>query len=423
MDNKRCPQCRKEFRPKRKSQKYCSNPCKLKAVNESLQRGAKANYSFEKRSLASKKVWANKDAVLSKRNTEAYRLNIGQKTKERFLSDDFKEKHKKACSRAVTPERKRKLSIIALERQNSGNQKVITKPNLIIADVLRILGLETNFEKPIKDICRSDFVFYDKKIAIEVYGDYWHANPLVYSIDGAPDYTRAQMSNMANDSLKDRLLGEECPEYRVVRLWESDVYFCLRKCVVELEAVFSVKWPITDIKDFSLVEISAERAKNFCFKYHYLGKKFPVAPRVCYGLFWRSYLVGVAVYALPSYCGEKDRWELSRFCLIPLLPKNSASWFLSRTVNFVKEKGIVGGLVSYADTEFHLGSIYKATNWIEKGQVKGSYHYVNEGGDPVSRQYVWRHCKSLGISEKDYARNMGFVKIDGSLKRKFIVNF
>lgn len=423
MENKICPQCSKVFLPKRKAQKYCSNPCKLIGVNLNLQNGLKVNYSAEKRSLASKKTWANKEEVLRKRNTTEYCNKIGQTTRERFKDPVFREKHRRSVSRAMTLEHKQKLRVTALNRIESGNNRVIAKPNLIIADVLKILGLERNFEKPIKDICRVDFLFPELKIALEINGDYWHVNPLIYSIEGAPELTYGQNSNTQNDQRKKDLLEKECPEYRIMKLWESDVYFRLDKCIERLGTLFNKSWPIMSLSDFRVEDIPIDRAKNFCFKYHYLGNKFPVAPKRCFGLFWNECLIGCAVYALPGYVGEDGRWELARFCLFPVLPENAASWFLSRTINGVKKENKIRGLVSYSDNNLHYGTIYRATNWQEMGDVRGSYFYVNEGGERISRQHVWRHCRAMQIPEKDYVLKMGLSRIETSSKSKFLINF
>lgn len=54
---------------------------------------------------------------------------------------------------------------------------------------------------------------------------------------------------------------------------------------------------------------------------------------------------------------------LSRFALIAGLPKNTASWFLSRLPSLVNAPAII----TYADASRHKGTIYKAAGWTFLG--------------------------------------------------------
>ena len=56
--------------------------------------------------------------------------------------------------------------------------------------------------------------------------------------------------------------------------------------------------------------------------------------------------------------------ELRRLALTNVCPKNTASFVISKMVKDIKERfDDIDTLISYQDTEVHLGTIYKASNW------------------------------------------------------------
>lgn len=413
-----CPCCNKIFSPKRTKQKYCSNNCKFQITYKFLIEGMRKNYSFEKRSKASKKIWEQKQDVINKRNTPENLLKISQSTAIRFKDPVFKEKHSQAVKTSMTLQRKEHLSKLAIERIQSGNNKVITRPNRIIGDLLKRIGIPFKYEQPIEDICRTDILILNEQIAIEIDGDYWHSNPLIYQ---DRSLTYSQSSNKINDQIKQQQLKSKYPDFKIIRLWESDIYFKILECAQKiLNCLPQYSLPNYQFDQYSIIEISVDIAKDFCDKYHYLRKSFPVVPKKQYGLYWNNHLIGVAVFSIPSSGYNNSILELSRFCLVDGLPKNSASWFLSRILKLIKDYPQLQNLISYADDSLHLGTIYKATNWKSMGSTKGTYYYLNKSGEHLSRQMIYRHCKAMKIPEKDYVQRMQLTKVNTSTKTKFI---
>ena len=179
------------------------------------------------------------------------------------------------------------------------------------------------------------------------------------------------------------------------------------------------------MKHAEIEEVDKKIAKIFCLKYHYI-KRFPVNVTKCYGLFFEDSLIGVSVFGSsgnPYSASFIDGMalELLRFCLVDGLPKNSASYFLSRTMKAVKEDiPDLKALISYSDDSTHFGTIYKATNWESLGTSKGTYYYVNENGDELPRQKIYRHCKSLQMLERDFVQKLDLKRVDTSTKTKFV---
>ena len=119
-------------------------------------------------------------------------------------------------------------------------------------------------------------------------------------------------------------------------------------------------------------EISKQDAKILIEKYHYLGDR-DFRCKVAYGLFDNDRLVGVAVFhsvsAPETVVGlfglERDEqdgiYELGRFVLHPdYNGHNNATWFLSRAIKIFRQTYDVGAILTYADSDYHVGKIYQA---------------------------------------------------------------
>lgn len=165
-------------------------------------------------------------------------------------------------------------------------------------------------------------------------------------------------------------------------------------------------------------KISYQDTKNWILNIHY-AKRMPCIS-YAFGLFQNNIIVGICTFGIPAshtlckgVCGEEYKsivLELNRLVLHPNLPRNSASYFISKCIKQLPKPKI---LVSYADTQMtHIGYVYQATNWIYTGATKPRTDmYAGEGkhsrhslGDRTQRtfrsskhRYVYFH----GINLKD----------------------
>lgn len=70
---------------------------------------------------------------------------------------------------------------------------------------------------------------------------------------------------------------------------------------------------------------------------------------------------------------ESDVIELRRLCCIDDTPRNAESFFIGKTIRWIKKNTNIKIIVSYADTEYnHTGTIYKASNFEYLGLTKGA---------------------------------------------------
>jgi hypothetical protein len=130
---------------------------------------------------------------------------------------------------------------------------------------------------------------------------------------------------------------------------------------------------------FSIQRVDKETCKNILLKYHYLkdiSKGFKSGYN--YGLFENDKCVGVIIFTgfpVPELVKgmfglqrneQEGFFELSRLCLIPEIQSkehNIASWFVSRAIKILRKETNVRSILSYADSDFHSGTVYKACNF------------------------------------------------------------
>jgi hypothetical protein len=135
-------------------------------------------------------------------------------------------------------------------------------------------------------------------------------------------------------------------------------------------------------------ELPKKLSRKMIEKYHYTHAW--TSCRYALGLFYKTdnqhaffdeveeKLIGTAVYGSPvgrlsaqSISEELDTsevLELTRLFIHDGYGKNAESFFISKTMSWLKENTDIKALMSYADPkEGHLGGIYQATNWLYQG--------------------------------------------------------
>jgi hypothetical protein len=154
--------------------------------------------------------------------------------------------------------------------------------------------------------------------------------------------------------------------------------------------------------DYNIKRISKEESASILLKYHYLkdiSKGFKSGYK--YGLFHKDLgLVGVIIYTgfpVPELSkgmlglerdDQEGLFELSRLCIHPDVQKsehNLASFFVSRTIKFLRKETNVRVLLSYADSGFHQGTVYKACNFKYYGEsaVKKDFWIKQDDGSYI----------------------------------------
>jgi len=82
-------------------------------------------------------------------------------------------------------------------------------------------------------------------------------------------------------------------------------------------------------------------------------------------------------------------FELSRLALNPdYYQKNLTSWVLSRTIKLLRCETMVKAIITYADSDFHVGYIYQATNFKYYGltALKKDFWILQKDGTYIKHQ-------------------------------------
>lgn len=166
---------------------------------------------------------------------------------------------------------------------------------------------------------------------------------------------------------------------------------------------------------FTIKNVARKDCAEFLKKYHYMSKQGCVFR--CgynYGLYDEGdKLVGVCIFHSIS-AGEtivgcfgldkKDQagfWELGRLALDDEHHgNNTLSWFLSQCIKRLRKDTYVRAILSYADSEYHHGGIYQATNFKYYGLtakkkdfwiLKDDGTYKKQGrGSTIGKEGEWR---------------------------------
>ena len=119
------------------------------------------------------------------------------------------------------PEHYSKMGIKSVEKQLEGK---ITKIERTIGEELKKRNIPCKYSKILHRKYQYDFLI-DDNILLEVQGDFWHANPKIYNIQGTEPNKRKlyprQLYKMQRDVLKKEFA--EKYGYKIFYIWESEI--------------------------------------------------------------------------------------------------------------------------------------------------------------------------------------------------------
>ena len=162
----------------------------------------------------------------------------------------------------------------------------------------------------------------------------------------------------------------------------------------------------TKVTDYTVEPIERKVIQSFIHRWHYSHDTNGIQQTQCFALFDDMKMIGAMIYAIPSMPATAARynpdnpdkcWELRRLCCIDDTPTNTESYFIGKTLRWLKQNTDIEVIVSYADLEQgHEGVIYKASNFYYLGQSGGGQVLMVDG-----KKY---HARSLNQKEKPYGR-------------------
>jgi len=189
--------------------------------------------------------------------------------------------------------------------------------------------------------------------------------------------------------------------------------------------------------EFYIERVPKKEASKLLLKYHYLkniSKGFKSGYN--YGLFRENKFSILNIHGLQGVCiftglpvpevaqgafglernQQQGLFELSRLCIHPdtqSVEHNITSWFVSRAIRQLRKDTEVKAIISYADSDFHSGTIYRACNFKYCGlsDPKKDFYYAD--GTKHSRGKI----KGADGEWKERSQKHRYVKVfDKSLK-------
>ena len=131
--------------------------------------------------------------------------------------------------------------------------------------------------------------------------------------------------------------------------------------------------------NYTVELVDRHAVRDFIEQHHYSHNINGLMSSYCFAMYdQQQQIVGAMIYgklgmanAWKKYGNSIDEvMELRRLVLVDDTPKNSESYFIGRTLRWLKAHTAVTTIVSYADPNYgHSGVIYRATNFEHVGMT------------------------------------------------------
>lgn len=178
---------------------------------------------------------------------------------------------------------------------------------------------------------------------------------------------------------------------------------------------------ITDRNKVHLNLFWNKSANNIVERFHYLYRKVYEGHLVSYSVMYDNIVgIGTLIFGYPGFhtkkgfIGEFEDFkngeivELNRMYLPDSFPKNSETCAIGKAIKKIKTdwfeltKIYPKAIISFSDTQFsHEGTIYKASNFIELGSIKG------RPANPYGK-----HLRSINSVKSDYNKNVYIYELE-----------
>jgi len=183
--------------------------------------------------------------------------------------------------------------------------------------------------------------------------------------------------------------------------------------------------------DYTIDRVSKSEAADLLLRFHYLkdiSKTFKSGYN--YGLYKKNDFSPLNIGGIQGVCiftglpvpeiakgafglerhEQQGLFELSRLCIHPTTQQseyNITSWFVSKAIRRLRKETSVRGIISYADSDHHSGTIYRACNFRYCGLSEPKKDFYFADGTKHSRGKI----KGAEGEWKDRSRKHRYVMI------------
>lgn len=164
--------------------------------------------------------------------------------------------------------------------------------------------------------------------------------------------------------------------------------------------------------DYTITRVNKSEAAELLLQFHYLKdicKTFKSGYN--YGLYKNNNFCPLNIGGIQGVCiftglpvpeiakgafglerhEQQGLFELSRLCIHPTTQQseyNITSWFVSKAIRRLRKETSVRGIISYADSDHHAGTIYRACNFRYCGLSEPKKDFYFADGTKHSRGSV-----------------------------------
>ena len=170
------------------------------------------------------------------------------------------------------------------------------------------------------------------------------------------------------------------------------------------------------VNDFVVEHVPRKSIDSFVKRYHYSNSTRGLHVSHCFALytpegkFGLPRMIGAMIYGIPAMYGVAERYypdnpsgviELNRLCCIDDTPTNTESYFIGKTLRWLKRNTKYKIVLSYADiAQGHEGIIYKATNFKSLGMTSPDRILIVDGEKYHSRMLTKKSPKFEAIRQR-----------------------
>jgi hypothetical protein len=213
-----------------------------------------------------------------------------------------------------------------------------------------------------------DIVIPEKKVAIEINGDYWHSE--LQGKDRDYHLNKTTLANNAGYRLIHILHSQwnknpELVKSRIMSALGENTKVMARKCQV--------------------LRITSAVAANFLNLNHIQGN---VAAKVAYGIHSSEHeLIGVMTFGKSRF-NKSAEWELLRYCSKQGINITGGA---SKLYAKFKEEFSPTSVISYCDLTYNTGNLYSMLGFSMSHTSPPNYKYTRNYSDLISRQVCQKH--------------------------------
>jgi hypothetical protein len=173
-----------------------------------------------------------------------------------------------------------------------------------------------------------------------------------------------------------------------------------------------------------VADADLKAAQQMVREHHYAKGGSNTAVYV-HGLYRREddALMGIAWWLPPTRVAaesvNKTNWQkvlsLTRMVILPGVPKNAASFLLSKSVKLIRRDGRFTDLVTYADeSQGHTGLVYRTANWRYVGRTGPYTKWLSQDGRQVAAKATYNRTKAEMLA-------LGHQRVGSFYKHKYVL--